>query len=55
MVHQDGGDKETKAINGTNDRILLETILSPTISGISLVILMVLSLSVFLTMSFRTI
>jgi hypothetical protein len=37
------------------NRILLETILSPTISSISLIILMVLSLTVFLTMSFKTI
>ncbi len=44
-------------VNFVINRILLEleTILSPTVSGISLVILTLLSLSVFLTMSFKTI
>ena len=37
------------------NRILLESILSPTIPSISPVILMRLSLSVFLTASFKTI
>ena len=47
--------REILFVNFVINRILLETILSPTVSGISLVILMVLSLSVFLTMSFKTI
>ena len=49
------GNFVTCRINFVINRILLESILSPTVSGISLVILMVLSLSVFLTMSFKTI
>ena len=49
------GNFVTRRINFVINRILLEPILSPTVSGISLVILMVLSLSVFLTMSFKTI
>jgi predicted mannosyl-3-phosphoglycerate phosphatase (HAD superfamily) len=46
---------QAKKMHFVINRILLEPILSPTVSGISLVILMVLRLSVFLTMSFKTI
>ena len=49
------GNFVTRRINFVINRILLESILSPAVSGISLVILMVLRLSVFLTMSFKTI